>query len=805
VTDSSSPAQSATANLSIVVTASVTPVQVTTSTLAAGQTGTAYSATLAASGGTTPYSWSLSSGSLPAGLTLSSSGQISGTPTTAGSSSFTVKVSDSSAPSQTASKLLSITINSSNPTPLTISTTSLSNGQASLPYSTSLSATGGTTPYTWSVLSGSLPPGLALTASSGLISGTPTQSGSFPVQIQVTDSSSSKQTATQSFTLVISSAVAGTAVTACGTLGNAGTTYVLQNSISSTGTCITISGSGITFDLNGHTITYDTGASASVYGIDASSSNASNFRLTSSVAGGAVAQSTNCRINVATQANTAGKCESANGVLVMNGEIDHIFVYDYGLDNQAISAGSGGWSATKVLVHDNTICPYHTLSSLQHYNNYAEILAQGAGTLDIYNNLIGIPVSTTYPKGCPTTWTDPSGASLTHGYGFFGIQAQNFTPTGTGTFQHNVISMASATRDAYAIAATCNISGAGPQWEISYNTINQYSGRGIIAAGWNTNTDPGCGSANIHDNVISVKEAANEGYSFGDPTAIQLRFGEHSSNIYNNTITVNGGTGQCPAQFFTDTGSDCAGIGIKIMSSPTGYVGGGSSGTPMANAVYNNTVTTTTNTTNSSLNVVGLYGDYTADSSSYFANNTVSSNSNPLATSLPDGCGRNWTFKNNTLIKLSNPQFFFTYDGVWYCNSGEDTNGVVFLDNSYEGGAAVDDIGQTGNSGNSYSYYVKWSYNVTVQNGSGQPLSGVTITAVSTGGGTETVKQTTDASGNAQLILTDHFVSGHSASSPTTVNYTPHTVTVTAAGCKVSTSPLQITLHQTTNQTLVCQ
>jgi hypothetical protein len=96
---------------------------------------------------------------------------------------------------------------------------------------------------------------------------------------------------------------------------------------------------------------------------------------------------------------------------------------------------------------------------------------------------------------------------------------------------------------------------------------------------------------------------------------------------------------------------------------------------------------------------------------------------------------------------------------------------------------------------------VKWSYNVTGQKGSGQPLSGVTIAAVSTGGGTETVKPKVPT---PPEMRNSFSVCGRSASSPTTVNYAAHTVTVTAAS-KVRGSRLQTTLHQTTSQTIVCE
>jgi hypothetical protein len=89
------------------------PLAITTASLATGTVSVAYSATFAASGGTLPYAWSITSGGLPAGLTLNaSSGAISGTPTTAGTSNFTAEVTDAGSPVQTATKALSITIRS---------------------------------------------------------------------------------------------------------------------------------------------------------------------------------------------------------------------------------------------------------------------------------------------------------------------------------------------------------------------------------------------------------------------------------------------------------------------------------------------------------------------------------------------------------------------------------------------------------------------------------------------------------------------------------------------------------------------
>ena len=88
-----------------------TTLVISTTSLPSGMQNQAYSATLAASGGTAPYSWSMANNTvLPVGLSLSSSGQIAGTPAVVGTSSFTVQVSDGGSPQQSATKQLSITV-----------------------------------------------------------------------------------------------------------------------------------------------------------------------------------------------------------------------------------------------------------------------------------------------------------------------------------------------------------------------------------------------------------------------------------------------------------------------------------------------------------------------------------------------------------------------------------------------------------------------------------------------------------------------------------------------------------------------
>lgn len=153
---------------------------VTGSPLPAGTVGVAYAQTLAAIGGTAPYTWSVTAGALP-GLTLDPSGSLSGTPTDPGTFNFTVQAKDSAG--QTGTKSFNLTIN---PGPLTITTSvQLPDGVLGQPISQTITAAGGAPPYTWSA--NGLPDGLSIDSASGIISGSASAGGSFSFTVTVTD------------------------------------------------------------------------------------------------------------------------------------------------------------------------------------------------------------------------------------------------------------------------------------------------------------------------------------------------------------------------------------------------------------------------------------------------------------------------------------------------------------------------------------------------------------------------------------------------------------------------------------------
>jgi hypothetical protein len=175
---------------------------IATSSLPGSTVGVSYTTTLAASGGITPYLWSIATGGPPPGLSLNSqTGAISGTPSSAGTFTFTAQVSDAQNPPDRATKSLSITV--SQPAPPNITTTSLPSGKRNKSYSQTLRATGGITPYTWSVAAGSLPPGLALNASTGVISGKPTTLGKYNFTVRVRDSQPTPASDTQALSITV--------------------------------------------------------------------------------------------------------------------------------------------------------------------------------------------------------------------------------------------------------------------------------------------------------------------------------------------------------------------------------------------------------------------------------------------------------------------------------------------------------------------------------------------------------------------------------------------------------------------------
>ena len=183
---------------------STSPLTITTTALPGGSSGQAYSATLQASGGAAPYAWSITSGRLPAGLTLdAASGTIAGTPTETGSFPLTIEVSDTAM--TTASATFSLTISGgsdpgTSPSPVAIVTSQLPDALRNKTYGLALEGSGGTQPYTWAVVAGTLPQNFSL-SSTGILSGRSPKLGTYEFTVELRDAASA--TAQKTFSIKV--------------------------------------------------------------------------------------------------------------------------------------------------------------------------------------------------------------------------------------------------------------------------------------------------------------------------------------------------------------------------------------------------------------------------------------------------------------------------------------------------------------------------------------------------------------------------------------------------------------------------
>lgn len=151
-----------------------------------GAVGVAYFQTITASGGTAPYTFAVIAGTLPAGLTLTPGGVLSGTPTTAGSSTVTIRGTDANGCFGTVIYTIVIALVPPVCPAINFTPATLPNGTVGVPYSQTFTGSGGTAPYTFGVTAGALPAGLSLSAT-GVLSGTPTTAGTSNFTIRATD------------------------------------------------------------------------------------------------------------------------------------------------------------------------------------------------------------------------------------------------------------------------------------------------------------------------------------------------------------------------------------------------------------------------------------------------------------------------------------------------------------------------------------------------------------------------------------------------------------------------------------------
>ena len=213
------------------------PISLTCSSNNSGTVNTPFSSAPAITGGTAPYTFSLASGSLPAGITLNATtGLVSGTAKAAGS--FTIKVTDSQG--NVATGTCPYTFSNATVT-ITSSCVTISAVKGVPITSTQLTASGGTGPYTFSAIG--LPTGIVL-SSTGVLSGTPTVSGTFPYTVTITDSQKNKGTINCSITVTSPPPILSRCA-AINAIQNMAITPVTLTATGGTGTGYTFSATGL--------------------------------------------------------------------------------------------------------------------------------------------------------------------------------------------------------------------------------------------------------------------------------------------------------------------------------------------------------------------------------------------------------------------------------------------------------------------------------------------------------------------------------------------------------------------------------
>ena len=699
--------------------------------------------------------------------------------------------------------------------PLAITTSAtLPNDTAGTAYSQTLTASGGSGTKTWSLSSGALPSGLAL-SSTGAIAGATNAVGSYQFTAKVADSSGS---ASKQFSLTVQSALTpgAIAITDCNTpLTVSNQLYQLANDISSPGTCLSVQAHDITIDLNGHTLTYATAATNpagqhrhGILGIAC---------WDVDVQGNPCMASSSDFINVTIAGNLSNP--SAKGTIVQGAAAAPF--------SHAIRFGQA--EAVKGLVVQGVDITVQAPSSIPIYTNFAQ------GGASIYNNTIHNNVTTILDRqkiqGMSVKLDNESAATLPNmihnnvitGGAQGAIRETN--QAGSKIYNNDISLNATYTND------FC-IDALGVGMEIYNNNCHNTQGRGFHLAGdklsvhnntinvieRSTNMEYGAAISSISrsSNVISIVTSTDLNANVGDTMVVagtagldgtyKIATATSPRNYTLNSIGVNLSLGSGG----NASGCEMEGVyGIQIESDlfPSGTI-----------SVYSNNVTASAGecpasalkfTTVSGTSTLNVHDNvFTANrigattqpangvavqnadlSSSTISNNAFSTDSDLLRVEY-DGA-KNVTIKNGIVTTGSNPSStWFLTDFQNYAGGGVASN-INVLDPTYQG-AAGDQSVHLPQTSTTQELFEKWTLTLKLMSSTNLPVSGATLTVKDA---TNTVVFTgvSDANGLVQGIATQkHWLNTGS------IVLTPDTITVTDTKCSPSVDTFTLTASATT-------
>ncbi|WP_313535284.1 Ig-like domain-containing protein [Sphingomonas sp.] len=522
--------------------------------LANGTAGVAYSQSITASGGVAPYTYAVTAGALPAGLTLASNGTLSGTPSAGGSFNFTIAATDSATGTGapfTGNRAYSLTIAA--PT-ITLAPTTLPAGRAGQAYSQTLIASGGTGPYTFAVTAGALPPGWTL-SSSGVLAGTATESNVFNFTITATDQSTgagAPYSGSRSYTATVSSpSFTLTAPTLAGAYGVAYTGNFVAGGGTAPYTYYSSAGTippGLTLAANGTlsgtptaagTFTFTVIARDSTTGPGSPFAVGSGYSFTVSppaaptagavnatVAYNASATSITLALSGASATSVAVASPPAHGTATVNGlTIDYTPTAGYyGADSFTYTATNAGGTSAPATVSITVATPAAPVAANR---SGVTIAYDSAGTaIDLSSSITGthssVAVATAPAHG--TTSVAGDVVTYTPAAGYYGADSFTYTATGPG---------------GTSAPATVTLSVANP----SAPTVAGRSGVAVPYGSGGTAVDLSSSITGVHSSIAVATAPAHGTTSVaGDVVTYTPAAGYYGADSFTYTATGPGGT-----------------------------------------------------------------------------------------------------------------------------------------------------------------------------------------------------------------------------------------------------------------------
>jgi len=749
------------------------------------------------------------------------------TPTATGSRAATVTLTDNASNSpQTAGLTGTGTV-----VTLAITSTSLASGILQQAYSAQGTATGGTTPYTWSITAGALPAGLSLNASTGAITGTPTQASTASFTLQVQDSGSPVQTATANVSITINcptgqacgakaafcqsytppSTSGATAITSLPYVIHAPGNYYLASSLStSSGAAVGISiqASNVDINLNGNTLTYGVGGSSATsavgqYGIiSCDTGNLGAYSLAAAYGTNGYCTSSSAEHNITIENGTVTQSPQASGYDNFAACPGASVGGNYAPNPCAPGSNNGDTYAT-TFSHNIAIFGGYNIKVTHVTFNFQQVSSDGlidnweqtggdVITCNTFNNGVVHIDNRAFIEGA-SIWGDNNynatvGDTVQYNTVVGGPQLGILSSTPGAAISNNDIDIGVGAAGQVQYTDDFAITPAGASQTVANNYIHNLEGRAIGGSLDNlTNSGNYISTVEYANNYEYNTAAGNHpGCAYLGTSGVQYRYGGLNGMLSGLNIAVSAGA--CPAAALEDFGwgqPTNSANSIYAAHAIAGFTGG------VGQFEYEATALWLASGTGLDL------GDFISTNDTFIGDSSI-----VYVDYFGLTAGQTVTLISPTLTKGSNPVNFNTFR---FQNSGANVcAGCIHIrDATFTNGASATDADMIGpiQDNTMAEYFIDWTYTLTVTSG-GHPVSGATVSIVDHLGNT-VFTGNTNASGQITAVLTQ-FRMYSTTAGKVQENRTPDAVAISNSGC--TTLNYNVTLASTTadTRTLSC-